>query len=66
MGAHAPTFIFCYSLTSVMFENPEGWWCDLYTSATSETSISSTDLADPSTAAKYLTLTYSDYNWYRK
>ena len=58
----------CYnnSLTSVIFENTQGWWWYSNSSdATSGTSISSSDLADPATAAKYLTDTYCHYSWKR-
>ena len=54
----------CSSLTSVTFENPNGWWRSPSSTATS-TSISSTDLADPSTAATYLKSTYYSYYWKR-
>lgn len=52
------TFDDCSSLTSAIFENTEGW-------VASGIDISSADLADPSTAAKYLTKTYTDYTWSR-
>ena len=48
----------CSSLTSVTFENTSGW-------KTRGTSISSVDLANTSTAARYLTSTYCGYNWER-
>ena len=48
----------CDSLTSVIFENTEGW-------STVITNISSSELADPETAAKYLTGKYSGYDWKR-
>lgn len=41
----------CYNLTSVVFENPEGWTAD----------GESIDLSDPAQAAIYLTDTYVDY-----
>ena len=63
IGSYA--FFVCNSLTSVTFENTQGWWCSDSSSATSGTSISSSDLADPATAAKYLTDTYCDYYWNR-
>ena len=48
----------CSSLTSVIFENTQGWraW-EIY--------VSSSDLADPATAAVYLTDTYLRYSWKR-
>ncbi len=52
-------FYRCTSLTSVTFENTEGWSAD-------GISISSSDLADPATAAEYLTDTYCRYYWYRR
>ncbi len=61
IGAYA--FDSCYSLTSVTFENPNGWWYSLDSSATSGTSISG--LSNTSTAATYLTSTYVNYYWGR-
>ena len=58
-------FYGCSSLASVTFENTEGWWYARTSLATSGTSISSEDLADPATAATYLTSTYYNYNWKR-
>ena len=55
----------CWSLNNVTFENTQGWWYSDSSSATSGTSISSSNLADSSTAAKYLTNTYSGYYWKR-
>ena len=51
-------FYGCSSLTSVTFENTEGW-------TAGETKISSSKLADPSTAADYLTSTYCYCTWTR-
>lgn len=51
-------FIDCYSLTSVTFKNTSGW-------TAGDTSISSSDLADPATAAKYLSYTYRYDTWTR-
>ena len=51
-------FYNCSSLTSVTFENTSGW-------KTSRESISSVDLANTSTAARYLTSKYCGYNWKR-
>ena len=52
----------CTSLTSVTFKNTSGWIVNDFSKSTS---ISSTDLADPETAARYLTDTYCDYSWKR-
>ena len=51
-------FYGCSNLTSVTFENTSGW-------TAGRNSISSNDLADTSTAAKYLTSDYCDYSWKR-
>lgn len=58
-------FYDCSNLTNVTFNNTQGWWCSDSSSATSGTSISSSDLKDPSTAATYLTDTYKSYYWKR-
>ena len=58
-------FLDCDSLLNVTFENPNGWWYSSDSTASSGTSISSSALADPSTAAIYLKSTYSDYYWKR-
>ena len=55
----------CSSLTSVTFENPNGWWYSSSSTATGGTSLSSSNLADASKAAKYLTLSYYSYYWFR-
>ena len=55
----------CNYLTSVTFENKEGWWLLTSSTATSGTEIASSDLANPATAATYLTSTYDDYYWHR-
>ena len=55
----------CSSLTSVIFENTQGWWYTLSYSSTSGTSISSSYLANPATAAWYLRSTYNNYYWKR-
>ena len=49
----------CSSLTSVTFNNPNGW------KAYSDTSFTATDLANSTTAAKYLKSTYSTQTWTR-
>ena len=48
----------CSGLTSVIFKNPNGW-------KAGGAALSSSDLANPSTAAKYLTRTYEDDDWIR-
>ena len=58
-------FSSCNGLTSVTFRNTTGWWRSSDSTATSGTSISSSDLSSPSTAAKYLTSTYYRYYWKR-
>ena len=55
----------CSSLTSITFENPDGWWITPSATATSGTSISSNDISDPATAAGYLTSAYCGYYWKR-
>ena len=57
------TFSGCNGLTSVTFENTTGWWYAFRISASSGTSISSSSLANTSTAATYLTDTYVSYYW---
>lgn len=54
----------CASLTSVTFANPNGWILKDDNFETTA-SIKSTDLSDPSTAAKYLKSTYRSYYWKR-
>lgn len=54
----------CSSLTSVTFENMEGWNV-IAMSDDAETSISSSDLSDVSTAAEYLTSTHCYKEWKR-
>ena len=61
IGSYA--FRYCSSLTSVVFENTKGWWRSTYSTGTSGTSISSSDLANPSKAANYLVLILCDYYW---
>ncbi|MBQ8546335.1 MAG: leucine-rich repeat protein [Clostridia bacterium] len=53
------------SLTSVTFENPNGWYVSTSSSFTTETEISSADLSNTTTAATYLTSTYYNYYWRR-
>ena len=52
------TFFNCYGLTSVTFENTQGWKAE-------STEISSNDLANAETAASYLKETYDEYTWTR-
>ncbi|MBQ2738274.1 MAG: leucine-rich repeat protein [Clostridia bacterium] len=61
IGSYA--FDDCTSLSSVTFINPDGWWYSSSSSATSGTSISSTNLENTSTAATYLKSTYTNYYW---
>ena len=58
-------FYGCSNLTSVTFETTEGWWRSTNSTATSGTEIASSGLADPSTAAMYLTSTYRSRYWHR-
>ena len=55
----------CSGLTSVTFEVTTGWYYSSYSTATSGTSLASSDLSIPSTAAKWLTSTYMSYYWKR-
>lgn len=59
------TFNACYGLTSVTFQNTSGWWYSDDYQATSGTTLSATNLASTSTAAKYLSSTYLKYYWFR-
>ena len=64
IGGYA--FLNCTSLTSVTFEVTTGWYRTADSTATSGTSLPSSDLSDPSTAAERLTSTsYSYYCWKR-
>ena len=58
-------FYGCSKLASVTFANTNGWWYSSSSAATSGTSISATDLADPAKAARYLRSTYYNYYWER-
>ena len=55
----------CIGLTSVTFENTSGWRVSEYSSFSSYTSLSSSDLSNRSTAATYLKSTYEGYYWRR-
>lgn len=65
------TFIGCYafegcaSLERVTFTNTSRWNAESMWQSSEIISISSDDLADTATAAKYLTDTYCYYSWYR-
>ncbi len=59
-------FYGCDDLTSVTFENTAGWYRTSSSTATSGTELSSSNLADPSTAAEWLRSTYYNYYWKRK
>ena len=48
----------CSRLTSVIFKNPNGWKAN-------NISLSSSDLSDPATAAKYLKKDYLNCSWHR-
>ena len=63
IGAYA--FAYCKNLTSVVFENPNGWWYSSNSSAANGTSIASNILSNASTAAEYIKTTYSEYYWKR-
>ena len=58
-------FFGCSAVTSVIFEETAGWYYASSSTATSGTSLSSSDLADPATAAEWLTSTYQNYYWKR-
>ena len=55
----------CNGLTSATFENPNDWWYSSSSTATSGTSILSSNLSDPGTAAKYLKQIYCSFYWKR-
>jgi hypothetical protein len=55
----------CSALESVTFKNTVGWWYTTYSFATNGTSVSSSELANKSTAASYLTSIYDSYCWKR-
>ena len=58
-------FYGCSKLTSAIFENPNGWWYSSSSTATSGTTISSSSLSNPGTAARFLRSTYDNYYWKR-
>ena len=53
------------NLKSITFKNTIGWFYSSSSSATNGTNLNSTDLANPTTAADYLTNTYKSYYWKR-
>ena len=55
----------CTVLLSVTFENPVGWYYSSEYNAINGTDISSSDLCNTATAAKYLTEKYYIYYWKR-
>ena len=59
----AYAFSGCTNLTSVVFEDTEGWQVSRYSDFSSYTSLASANLADASTAATYLKSTYRSYYW---
>ncbi|MGN0812486.1 MAG: leucine-rich repeat protein [Candidatus Coproplasma sp.] len=58
-------FYYCSSLTSVTFENVSGWKVSTDISFSSYISLSSSSLANTSTAVTYLRSTYFSYYWKR-
>lgn len=59
--------VFYYtSLTSATFMDTEGWYVATTEGATSGTNLSSSNLANTSTAAKYLKTSYVTRFWYKK
>ena len=55
----------CGNVAEVTFKNTTGWYYALNSVATSGTSLSSSSLSNPSTAAEWLTSTYDNYYWKR-
>ena len=64
IGSYA--FYGCSGLTSVTFENTTGWYRASSSTTTSGTSLSSSSLSNPSTAAEWLRSTLYNYYWKRK
>ena len=62
---HKNAFAECENLTSVTFEATDGWFYTDSMMATSGTDIDASALANPTTAAQYLTGTYCNYYWKR-
>ena len=59
-------FYDCTSLASVIFEETTRWYRGLIGDTSTSDSLSSSSLADPSTAAQWLTSKYNQFDWYRK
>ncbi len=55
-------FYGCSRLTNAIFLDTDGWRCEI---STSGIFMSSTNLANTSTAATYLRSTYVNYDWYK-
>lgn len=53
------------TLENASFDATAGWWCATSATATSGTEIPSADLANTTTAATYLTTTYSSRYWFK-
>ncbi len=58
----AQAFSGCTALLSAEFEKADGWYYTYYASDSSGTSIPSSDLQNPETAAQYLKSTYQYYH----
>ena len=56
-------FYYCSGLTSVIFENPNGWIVSKEPNATDGRDVT---LTDPAENAKLLHIKYAKYNWFRK
>ena len=56
-------FAYCDSLTSVTFKDANGWQVSLNESFDEFTALPAADLADPDTAAQYMTENYNRYYW---
>ena len=63
IGGYA--FYNCTKLTSVTFQNPNGWQVSLSFNMSSPDALDSNDLSNTSTAATYLTNTYKGKYWAR-
>lgn len=59
-------FALCTNLTSATFRDTTTWYATQTAGATSGTSLSSSNLANTSTAATYLVTTYNQYHFYKK
>ena len=56
-------FLGCGNLTSIEFQDTEGWYVTENADAEEGIEISSEDLSDTAKAAELLTSTYCDYYW---